>query len=339
LAILENMMDTMPSDFDIVDSLAIAYQGKLVMHETIRPGTMAFDAWVNNTNPDMHVLFSATKSLASLVVGIAIDQGIFSGVGQPYLAMFPYPSFENWDERKNDIVLEDVLTMRAGLEWNEWDPPYTSADNQMLRFYETEVDFSKSVLDLPMANDPGMAYAYNTPAVVSLGQAIENTASLSLIDFGIANVFGPMSISDVEVLTTPTGLPDIGRGLYLLTRDFLKFGQLLVNGGTWNGTRIVSEQWLDASVSPHVSLAWTDPDKFDWKLSAYGYLWWIGYFEYNGRQLNAWVARGHGEQNLFVIPELELVVAVFSHAFNGSDNEFNQTYDLISRFVIPALGR
>lgn len=337
VAQLEQMMIALEARFDIVDSIAIAYQGKLILDETVRTELNTFDTWVNNTDLDMHVLFSASKSVASLAIGIAIDQGIFSGVDVPYLQQFDYVNYDNWDERKNDISLEDVLTMRMGLAWNEWDPPYTSPDNQMLRFYETETDFSKSMLDLPLAADPGTAFAYSTPAIVSLGQAIENRGPLTLIDFGFVYALAPLNISSVEVLRTPTGLPDLGRGLFLSARDFLKFGQLYANGGVWNGTRIVSESWVAASLVPHTGLNWSDPAKYDWQLSGYGYQWWLGYFEYNGQRIDAYAARGHGEQNLIVMPAIGLVVAVFSHAFDSRSDEANQVFEMIADFIIPAL--
>lgn len=207
----------------------------------------------------------------------------------------------------------------------------------MLRFYETETDFSKSLLDLPLADPPGSSFAYNTPAIVSLGQAIENRSPLTLIDFGFANILAPLDITNVEVFRTPTGLPDLGRGLYLSARDFLKFGQLYSNGGTWNGMRVVSEAWVAASVVAHTELTWQDPTQYDWQVSGYGYQWWLGHFDYNGRQITAYAARGHGEQNLLVMPEIGLVVAVFSHAFSAQDDEVNQTFRMIAEHIIPAL--
>jgi len=337
VSLLEDMIDATREEFDIVDSVAVAYRGKLVLHEVLRTALNPFDADVNNTNPDMHVLFSASKSLASLAVGVAIDEGIFSGVDQPYLSLFPYGSYANWDERKAQIVLEDILTMRHGLDWNEWDPPYSSPDNQLFSFYASETDYAKSFLDLPMAQDPGTQFAYSTVGSVSLGQAIEANAPLTLIDFGFLEILGPLGITDVEVLRTPTGLPDLGRGLYLQTRDFLKIGQLYAGGGFWNGERIVSAAWVDASLQPHVPLSWSDPDKFDWKITGYGYQWWIGYFEHGDLQLTAYAAWGSGQQYLFVIPELELVVAVFSHAFAELDEQQNLVYSLVSRYLIPAV--
>ncbi len=337
VSLLEQMMNALDERFDIVDSIAIAYRGQLVLNETVRTELNQFDDYVDNTNLEMHVMFSASKSLASLAIGIAIDQGIFADVDVPFLSLFDYPSYDNWDERKNDIRLEDVLSMRLGLEWNEWDPPYSDANNQMLRFYETEVDYTKSMLDLPLVVDPGTGFAYNTPAIVSLGQAIENRAPLSLIDFGIANVFTPMSITDVEVFLTPTGLPDLGRGLFLTTRDFLKFGQLYLNGGTWNEERVVSEEWINETFIARSEFGWNEPEKFDWQIRGYGYQWWIGYFEVGDKQIDAYAARGHGEQVLLVIPELELTVAVFSHAFASREDEVNQVYEMVADFVLPAL--
>ena len=335
--LLEQMMNRMNSDFYVVDSIAIAYQGELILDETLRTTTNEFDAWVGNNNPSMHVLFSASKSIASLAMGIAIDQSLIPGVDVPYLSLFPYASYDNWDARKQDMSLEDVLTMRLGLQWNEWDPPYSSPDNAMFRFYDRETDYSKALLDLPVATDPGTTFAYNTPASVSLGQAIENSGPLTLIDFGSQNLLGPLSVTDVEVFETPTGLPDLGRGLYFLTRDFLKFGQLVLDGGRWNGDQVVSEEWIATSTQARLEIGWSEPEKFAWKIDGYAYQWWTGYFEIDGQRLQTINAWGSGEQHLMIIPELELVVAIFCHAWEPTDDETNQPLELIRRFVIPAI--
>lgn len=338
VVLIEAMMDAIHSGrFPIVDSIAIAHRGALVLDETIRTEVGVFDEWVGNADPAVHVLFSASKSITSIIVGLAIEQGLIESVEVPYLSLFDYESYENWDERKHDITLEHALTMRFGLEWNEWDPPYTSPDNAMLRFYETETDFAKSLLDLPMAGDPGTGFAYSTPGTVSLGQAVENVSPISLVDFGLNLLIEPLGIGRIEFFTTPTGLPDTGRGLYLATRDFLKFGQLYANEGSWNGRQLVSPEWVDVSTRPHVPLSWRQPERFDWQVDGYGYLWWTGTFEHDGRRYQSYAARGHGEQTLMVVPELALVVAVFADAWDEADDQVNQVFELISRFIIPAL--
>ena len=130
VSVLENMMnDIQAGQFDFVDSIAIAKDGVLVFDETIRTTTDAEDGLVANTDVSIHRQFSASKSVMSLVVGIAIDDGFIADVTVPYLDLFPYTEYANWDARKDDITLEHVLAMRLGLDWDEWDPPYTSSQN------------------------------------------------------------------------------------------------------------------------------------------------------------------------------------------------------------------
>lgn len=334
---LEAMMDAIDAGiFDIVDSVAIAYRGQLILHETLRTALDQVDAEVGNTDLDVHALFSITKSFASILVGIAIDQGILADVDVPYLSLFSYTNIDNWDARKDDITLHDVLAMQAGFDWNEWDPPYTDPDNQLIRFLTNETDFAKAVLDLPMVADPGTVFSYNTASTSSLGQAIENSAPLSLIDYAFVNLLGPLGISKVETTRTPTGLPDIGRGLYLTTRDQLKFGQLMLDGGVWAGQQILSEAWVTQSTEPLTPLGWADPDSKDWQLDGYAYQWWTGYFDVDGRQIESLAARGYGQQVLMIVPEFELVVAVNSHAWQESADQSNQVFKMIREYILPA---
>ena len=336
--LIEGMMNAIAAgEYPIVDSVAIAYNGKLILHETTRKQLDQFDDQVGNVDPALHAVFSVSKSIASIAMGINIDQGNISGVDVPYLSLFPYASYENWDERKNDMTLHDVLSMRLGLDWNEFDPPYSDPGNQMLVFYANHVDFSKSLLDLPLVAAPGSQFAYNTAAAVSLGQAIENTAPLALIDFGSTYLLAPLGIGQVEALLTPTGLPDLGRGLYFTTRDLLKFGQLYLDGGHWNQQQLVSSAWVAASTQAYTPLSWSNPASMDWQLTGYGYLWWTGYFEFAGRQYDSFAARGYGQQWLMVVPELKLAVAVYSHAWEERSDQANQVFNLIRRFVLPSL--
>lgn len=338
VALLEAMMNAVrQGEFPIVDSIAIAHQGKLILHETVRTSLNEFDDWVDNADPAMHAQFSVSKSIASILVGVGIDQGVFSGVDVQYLSLFPYADYENWDERKNDITLHDVLSMQAGLEWNEWDPPYSDPANQMFVFYDNHVDFSKGLLDLPMAADPGSEFAYNTVATVSLGQALENSAPLSLIDYGSQFLLAPLGISQIEVFRTPTGLLDLGRGIYLTSRDLLKFGQLYMDDGQWNGQRVISDEWVATSLLPYTEMSWAEPEKMEWTLNGYGYQWWLGHFEVDGETYETFAAWGHGEQWLMAIPALQLVVAINSHGWEGRREQTNEVFSLIRRFLLPAV--
>ena len=338
VGILEGMMDDIRAgQFQFIDSIAVAKNGVLVFDETIRSATDREDGLVGNTDVTIHRQFSVSKSITSLVVGIAIDEGYIGGTDVPFLSLFPYPSYLNWDDRKAVMTLGNVLAMRAGLAWNEWDPPYTAPDNQLINFYDNNVDYAKGLLDLPMAVDPGSDFAYNTIASVALGQAVENSIPMALIDFGLNELMLPLGIADIEVLTTPTGLPNGGAGFYFRTRDIAKFGQLVLGGGVWNGTRIVSEAWILDSMTPRSDIEWTNPADWDWQVEGYAHQWWTGSYDHNGQRLDTWVAWGFGGQWIVAIPALDLVVAVNSHGYNGEDAATNQGHALIRRYVLEAL--
>ena len=337
VAQIESMMNAIPGNhFGLIDSIAVARNGRIVLDETIRTRVDSEDSRVGNTDLQMHAQFSTVKSITALAVGIAIERGYLAGVDAPFLDFFPYSTYANWDERKSDITLGHVLAMQAGLAWNEWDPPYSSSDNQLIRFYDEEYDYAKALLDLPLAADPGTAFAYNTVASISLAQAIENMAPLSFVDFGLSELVTPLGISRVEFLTTPTGLPNAGGGFYFRTRDMAKFGQLVLDGGTWNGNRIVDSAWIDTMLESRSALGWQNPEAWPWKLDGYGYQWWLGHYEQGDAMLDAWAMWGFGGQWVVVVPDRQLVIAINSHGYDDEDEAIRQAHTLINDYLLPA---
>jgi CubicO group peptidase (beta-lactamase class C family) len=335
---LEDMMAAIRrGEYPIIDSIAIASRGQLVFEETVRSQLDDKDGWVANTDLSMHAQFSSSKSIASILIGIAIDRGDITGVDVPYLSLFDYPNYDNWDDRKNQITLNHVLAMRLGLQWDEWSVPYGQPDNAVSRFFSQHHDFSKGLLDLPMETDPGATFAYNTIASISLGQAIQNRNPLTVTDYLSTYLLDPLGITRISWVQTPTGLPDLGGGLFLHSRDMAKFGQMYMDDGRWNGQQIVSSEWVAASIQTYTELSWTNPDTRDWKLDGYGYQWWTGHFERNGQILNTFSTRGWGQQTVMVIPELELVIAVNSNDYDSRPEAINQVFGLIDRFILPVI--
>ncbi len=283
VAVLEDMMnDIRAGQFPNIDSIAIARNGVLVFDEIIRTSTAYDDDLIGNNDLSIHRQFSASKSVVSLMVGIAIDEGYIADVGVPYLSLFPYQGYLNWDARKDDMTLEHVLGMRLGLLWDEWDPPYSSTQNQLIRFYDENVDYSKGLLDLVLVTDPGSVFAYNTVATISLGQMVENAVPMSLLDYMNNKLILPLNITNFQFLTTPTGLPNGGASFYFRSRDMAKFGQLALDGGLWNGQRIVTSSWIDSSMTPLSNIGFTQPEEWDWQVDGYGYQWWTGYYDDGG---------------------------------------------------------
>ena len=323
-------------EFPQVDAVVIAQGGKLVLEEQLPRELDRFDREVGNTDPAMHAQFSASKSLASVLVGVAIEQGYLQDVSVPYQSLFDYPPPANDHPWKQAITLEDVLTMRAGLAWNEWDPPYDHPDNQLWRFHANHHDWSRGLLDLPMAAQPGTVFAYNTVASTSLGQAVANAAPLALVDFAGEYLLEPLGISDILAFETPTALPDVGRGLFLRTRDMARFGQLMLDDGHWQGQRLLPEGWVEAATHPHVEIGRLDPENWDFQIRGYGYQWWIGDFEVAGQRIDCYAASGNGQQFTAVFPELSLVISVNARVYDERSQDPNQVFALVRHRLLPA---
>ena len=327
-ALIVEMMDGInDGQFSGIDSVTIVRNNTLLLHAEYDRRLDRFDDWGGNTDPGRHILHSTSKSFTSALIGIAIDQGFIASVDVPFYGLFSYGNYSNPDARKATMTLEDALTMRLGLEWDEWSVPYTQPGNDLEELMSSNLDYAKALLDLPMTSNPGSSFTYNTAATIAIGQALENAVGVPMSDFAELNLFQPLQIQTAEWVRTPTRLPNGGSGLFLESRDMIKFGQLFVDGGQWNGQQIISAGWIDASVAQHVIL--------DFNLSSgYGYQWWLGRFTYDGQEIETWSTRGFGGQDIFCIPSLNLVVAFTSQ--NYESNEF-LPMSLLQDYILPSI--
>ena len=329
-ALIFDMMDEIVSGrVSGIDSVTIVRNGTLLLDVPLRDSSSLdfFDDWIGNTDPLRHIMHSTSKSVTSALVGIAIDQGYIASLDTPFYDLFPYGSYDNPDPRKAQMTLEDALTMRLGLTWDEWSEPYGSALNDLQILTVSNDDYAKALLDLPMESDPGTTFTYNTAATIAIGQAVQNSVGVPLDIFAELNLFQPLQILQADWVETPTGLANGGSGLFLKPRDMAKFGQLFISGGVWNGQQIISSEWTTQSVTRFVGLSWT------WT-SGYGYQWWVDNFSFEGQPIDSWSTRGYGGQYIFCVPSLELVVTFTAQNYmGGSDIAFS----LMQDYVLPAL--
>ena len=293
-----------------IDSVVIARNERLLLYWYGDRVLDQFDRWIDNQDKERHVLHSTSKSFTSALIGIAIDQGFIASTEVSFLSLFSYPAYDNWDSRKNDITLEDVLTMRLGIRWDEWSRPYTDPLNDLVFLENNSIDWTKALLDLPMAHDPGTVFAYNTAATIAMGQALVNATQMPMEAFANTYLFYPLQITTADWWRSPSGLPVGGSGLFLETRDLAKFGQLYLNGGSWQGQQLISADWIADSVVRRV-----DVSSFATYSKAYGFQWWLADLSYKGQDVETWLTAGYGGQYMFVIPSLDLVVAFTGHNY------------------------
>lgn len=259
-----------------VDSVMIVRHGQIVAEAYYAPSTA----------DTRFSLFSATKSVTSALVGIAIDQGYIKSIDEPVLGFFPERTVANLDAQKGAMTLRDLLTMGSG---------FACAVNAGVdpegAVYSSE-DWVQATLDLPMAGAPGSLWQYCNLNFDLVATILEAATGQSALEFAAANLFEPLGISEVAWATTPTGGNGGAAGLQFSLRDWAKFGYLYLRGGEWDGKQIVPAQWVADSMANQLSTPFE---------VGYGYGWWV--FEGMGA-----MSLGGGGQYIFVIPGRDLLL-------------------------------
>jgi CubicO group peptidase (beta-lactamase class C family) len=224
------------------------------------------------------------------------------------------------------MTVRDLLTMSSGLACDDGDQDSPGNEETMQEQTE-ELDWYRYAATLPMVAEPGEQAHYCSATANLLGAVMAKASHQSLPRLLHERLAEPLEVSRYHLFLTPTGDAYMGGGIHWLPRDFLKFGQLMLNGGRWNGRQVLTEEWAAASVSRQVQIDGRD----------YGYLWWLYELPYQGRSVSVFFAGGNGGQVVLGIPELDLIIGFL--AGNYSDSVALRIVDeLIPTYILPALG-
>jgi CubicO group peptidase (beta-lactamase class C family) len=298
----------------------------------VRHGKLAYEKYFDGDATSLRNTRSATKTITSMLIGIAIDQHMLSGVDAKVTLFFPDKHFDNPDPRKDQITVEDFLTMSSLLECND--------DNQFSRGNEERMyimeDWVKFTLDLPIKgfapwedkpsdSKYGRAFSYCTAGVTTLGGVLERATKMKVADFASKYLFTPLGITQAKWSYSSLGLALTGGGLELRSRDYAKLAQLYLNGGKWNGQQVVSADWVKRSITPHSQANDTND---------YGYLWWLHDFKVGdtGKTAHAFYMTGNGGNKIAVFPDLDMVVVITSTNYN-TKGMHDQTEKLMSQVL------
>jgi CubicO group peptidase (beta-lactamase class C family) len=267
--------------------------------------------------PDkVHCLQSGTKSVASLLIGILKDKGYIKSIDERIATFFPEYNFQ--DSLKRTITIRNLLLMSSGILWNEGKVSLMDEKINDIRLLNKSKDYLKYYFDKPMETVPGTVFQYSGGCSIALGEIIERASGMTVEQFANKFLFEPLAITRYEWTVSKSGQYHTGGGLYISPKDFAKLGLMTINKGKWNGQQIISENWIQESLSPHIK---TDRknglgDYFD-----YGYQWWTIKMD----DMETISARGWGDQRLVVIPHLDMVVVV--NATNFFDKGFKYNID------------
>jgi CubicO group peptidase (beta-lactamase class C family) len=330
--------------YGLVDRFLLIRHGKVVADHRFEQDYKSIAAQYDPTNhqynydhpqwhpyyrdTDLHTLQSVTKSVTSAALGIAMDEGLIEGVSVRAMSFFDAYDHDMSDPRKQAMTLEDMLTMRSGIEWNEM-ISYSDESNSCIQM-EASDEWIRFVLDRPMREAPGTVFDYNSGVSVLLGKIVGVATGQRIDRWAEERLFKPIGITDYYWKTSPDGEVDTEGGLYLSAYDLARIAYLFLRGGVWNGEQIISADWVAASTAPTV------PDigvERYGRTTGYGYQWWVPEHE-NGKTV-VFAGRGYGGQYPIVAPEQDIIV-VFN-AWNIHEEPELSTYMALWDRILPAV--
>lgn len=292
------------------------------MHSVLilKDNKLIFEEYFYEFNEEtLQEIRSATKSFYSALVGIAIDKKMIKSKNEPVMDFFPEYNLKNPSPEKYKITIENLLTNQSGLDCEDDDPNSAGNENKMYG----KPDWVKFVLDVPMLDTPGRKARYCSGGVMALGKIVEKASNQSLYAFSNKYLFGPMGVTKYNWEFQPDASHQDSYGqLYIRPRDMAKFGLLYLNEGRWNGTQIISGEWIRASMEQHAIL----------RNAGYGYLWWRPWYTIDGKKQTGIAAKGNGGQRIYIRPDLHLVVVITGGVFNSESS----ADELIAHYILPS---
>lgn len=317
IAILVSVSGTVPTLDDAAKSAAalprlrsllVSHRGELVL-ERYYGGARATQA----AN-----IKSAAKSVISALVGIAVTRGLIKGLDQPIAEFFPELARDP-EPRKRAITIEDLLTMRSGLE---------STSGRDYGAWVQSPNWVRYVLTRPLIDEPGTRVEYSTGTSHLLSAILTKATRTSTWQFAQESLARPLGFSLARWTQDPQGVYFGGNEMSMTPRQMVRFGELYLNEGRAGGTQVLPKSWIDKTRVPRGKSRWGSDRE-------YGYGFWIrdlaGYASYY-----AW---GYGGQFVFIVPDLQLVVVTTSRSDLSRErrDHLGAIYDLVEQQVIPAL--
>lgn len=269
-----------------IHGLCVVHQGKLIL-----------DEYFYGYGPDTpHPVQSITKSVFSLLFGIAVDQGRLKPEDKLYDFFPEYRKKPGWEDGKDKITLQTLLTMTSGLGCDDLKDSKSCSWGMV-----DSPDWLNFTLSLPLSQEPGKRFAYCGACLTPLSAVLAKKSGMSLPAFAGKYLWEPLGIRQASWVQGPRGITPVSFGLELRPRDLAKIGYLVLKGGAWNDRQVVSEKWVRMTTDIQIPR-----DRTNGKAD-YGFLWWQNHAPVKGKDIKMVYAWGVGGQYLWVVPELDLV--------------------------------
>ena len=284
------------------------------------------DAYPFYGDTDLHSLQSVSKSVMSALIGIAIERGELPGTDATLGELLPHRQFT--DPAAKDVTLENVLTMTAGIDWEE-DVSYFSLENDATAS-EALDDWVGYLLSKPMTVEQGTLFDYNSASSQALSEILATATGIPTNVYAERHLFGPIGIRDYHWNSAPEGHTNAGGGLFLTASDLARFTWLFAQNGEWDGEQIVPAEWVARSSRSAIPVYANDPDGW-----GYGYQWWI-YRHKTASGPKMYGGWGWGGQFPLIVPELGLI-AVFTGWNIKEDADYAYAFDLFYDRIVTSV--
>jgi CubicO group peptidase (beta-lactamase class C family) len=288
---------------------------------------------VSFTPDTIHDLRSCSKSIVGLLYGIALQQGIVPAPEAPLFAAFPEHADLAGKEGRDRLKIQHVLTMTMGTDWDESSLPYSDPGNS-----ETEMDAAwdryRYILERRVVGEPGRYWTYCGGATALLARIIAKGSGMTLHEFARQNLFLPLGMGSTQWATGSDGEPFAASGARMSARDLALIGQMMLRGGKVGERLIVPADWVMRCITPAVSAD---------EIRRYGYQWFVLDIAFGkskgwapGRLERMWMAQGEGGQRLFIIPALDLVIAITCGTY-GADDQWIPPTRVLREIVLASV--
>ena len=311
----------------------------------IRNGYVVADIYLNPLYPPdtKHIIHSCTKSIMSILIGIAIEEGHIESVEVPILDILGQGKGRLTDERMAELTLQDVLSMQTGLHSRD---SYVYQWEGLFDMMATD-DWTQYILDLPFEVDPGTRYEYSNAASFLLSAVLTKATDTTSLAFAKEHLFDPLGIEEVKWETSPQGIYIGWARMWLKPHDMAKIGMLYLQKGRWDQQQIVPEVWVEESLVAHASpkqyrFVYREDYSIDYLVSGglfastnlarpfsdgYGYQWWLD-------KSGMYTAVGVGGQYITVAPQ-EQLIAVFTSKLRAEGSFLPP--QLLKKYILPAI--
>ena len=250
---------------------------------------------------------SAGKSITSLLLGVAIKEGLVQNLDQDVYSFFPKEKYPSMHEDYKKIKLKHLLDMSSGLDADS-DRPETPGQ---AGHWNAKDEWVEYLLSVPLADEPGKRWVYADINAALVGAIIEEKSGMSLRDFAKEKVFDPLGIKQFYWYTNAANQTVAAGTLYLSTLDFAKLGVLVTNQGKWGNKQIIQAEY----VKKIIERKGIDLSETSSPTNAYGMLWYKTQGTFNNNKIDLLYASGNGGNYLVVVPEENMVIALTSAAY------------------------